>query len=82
MSDIGIRDTNRPEPDQLLQDIADYVIDFQADSAEARQTARYCLMDTLGCGILALNYPACARLLGPVVPEAEMRDGVRVRRRL
>ena len=72
MTDIGIRDANRPQPDQLLQDIADYVLEFKADSPEARRTARYCLMDTLGCGILALNYPACTRLLGPLVPGAEM----------
>ena len=68
MSDMGIRDANRPEPDRLLQDIADYVLDFRAESPEARETARYCLMDTLGCGILALKYPACTKLLGPVVP--------------
>ena len=77
MSDI-IRDASRPQPDQLLQDIADYVLQFQPDSDDARQTARYCLMDTLGCGILALSYPACSKLLGPVVPGADMNDGVRV----
>ena len=53
---MGIRDTRRPEPDQLLQDIADYVINFEAGSEEARRTAAHCLMDTLGCGILALKY--------------------------
>jgi 2-methylcitrate dehydratase len=72
------RDARRPEPDALLQEIADYVLSFSADSEEARRTARYCLMDTLGCGILALNYPACTKLLGPVVPGAEMRGGARV----
>ncbi len=75
---MGIRDASRPAPDRLLQDIADYVLNFRAGSPEARETARYCLMDTLGCGILALNYPACARLLGPVVPSAEMANGARV----
>ena len=78
MSHIGTRDTRRPEPDKLLQDIADYVLTFKADGREARETARHCLMDTLGCGILALNYPACTRLLGPLVPGAEMKGGARV----
>ncbi|MBI1731917.1 MAG: bifunctional 2-methylcitrate dehydratase/aconitate hydratase [Gammaproteobacteria bacterium] len=78
MSHIGIRDTRRPEPDKLLQDIADYVLTFRADGQEARETAHYCLMDTLGCGILALKYPACTRLLGPLVPGAEMKGGARV----
>jgi 2-methylcitrate dehydratase len=78
MSHMGIRDASRPAPDQLLQDIADYVLNFRADGREARETARYCLMDTLGCGILALNYPACSRLLGPVVPGADMANGARV----
>ena len=78
MSDMGIRDAHRPAPDALLQDIADYVINFTAGGDEARHTARYCLMDTLGCGILALNYPACVRLLGPVVPGAGMAGGARV----
>ena len=78
MSNMGVRDAHRPAPDTLLQNIADYVIDFRADGNEARQTARYCLMDTLGCGILALNYPACTRLLGPVIPGADMSGGARV----
>ena len=78
MAEMGIRDARRPEPDRLLQDIADYVIGFEADSGEARQTARHCLMDTLGCGILALNYPACVKLLGPIVPGAGLRGGARV----
>jgi 2-methylcitrate dehydratase len=78
MSNMGTRDAHRPEPDQLLQDIADYVMTFQADGEEARQTARYCLMDTLGCAMLALKYPACTKLLGPVVPGAAMAGGARV----
>jgi 2-methylcitrate dehydratase len=49
-----------------------------ADSVEARRIARYCLMDTLGCGILALGFPACTKLLGPVVPGAALRGGARV----
>jgi 2-methylcitrate dehydratase len=62
----------------LLTDIADYVLDHGGGSAEARRIARYCLMDTLGCGILALGFPACTRLLGPVVPGAELNGGARV----
>ena len=78
MSLIGGRDTERPPADRLLTQIADYVLDYRAGSAEARTIARYCLMDTLGCGILALRYPACTKLLGPVVPGASLPDGARV----
>ncbi|SFT28030.1 bifunctional 2-methylcitrate dehydratase/aconitate hydratase [Paenibacillus sp. BC26] len=72
------QDNSRPEPDQVLADMASYVTDYKVDSELAYETARYCLMDTLGCGMLALNYPACTKLLGPVVPGAEMEGGVRV----
>jgi len=75
---IGIKETKRPDPDQLLVDIADYVVDYKVESEEARNTARYCLMDTLGCGLLALNYPACTRMMGPVVPGATMNNGAHV----
>ncbi|NBD23979.1 bifunctional 2-methylcitrate dehydratase/aconitate hydratase [Paenibacillus glycinis] len=68
----------RPEPDQLLVDIADYAANYRIRSDSAYETARYCLMDTLGCGILALKYPACTKLLGPVVPGAELPEGVRI----
>ena len=78
MSLIGSRDTARPAPDPLLTKIADYVADFAADGGEARRIARYCLMDTLGCAILALGYPACTKLLGPVVPGATLAGGARV----
>jgi 2-methylcitrate dehydratase len=73
-----MRDASRPAPDRLLTEIADYVLGFSADGPEARDIARYCLMDTLGCGMLALNYPACTKLLGPLVPGAELRGGARV----
>jgi 2-methylcitrate dehydratase PrpD len=73
-----MRDAARPGPDRLLSEIADYVLEFPASGSEARSIARYCLMDTLGCGILALNYPACTKLLGPVVPGAQLRGGARV----
>jgi 2-methylcitrate dehydratase len=63
----------RPEPDKLLQQIADYVLAVDRIAEEqANETARLCLMDTLGCGLLALNYPACTKLLGPVVAGATM----------
>ncbi len=78
MSNMGIRDSKRPDPDKLLQDIADYVLNFKADSEEARTTAAYCLIDTLGCGMMALKYPACTKMLGPVVEGAEMQNGARV----
>jgi len=72
------RETHRPAPDTLFSEIADYVLEFEPDSAAARQTAYYCLLDTLGSGVLALNYPACTNLLGPVVPGAELAGGARV----
>ena len=75
---IGIKETKRPNPDQLLVDIADYIVDYKVTSEEALNTARYCLMDTLGCGLLALQYPACERMMGPVVPGATMTQGARV----
>ena len=68
----------RPEPDQLLQDIADYVINYDVTSAEALDTARNCLMDTLGCGLLALRFPACTKHLGPLVPGTTVLNGARV----
>ena len=78
MTRIGTRDTHRPSHDAVLTQIADYVLERDAGSEEARRIAAYCLMDTLGCGLLALNYPACTRLLGPLVPGADMTGGARV----
>jgi len=68
----------RPAPDQVLVDIADYVHDHLITSNEALDTARYCLMDTLGCGLEALSYPACTKLLGPVVPGSVVPNGSKV----
>lgn len=74
-----IRSAKRPSPDKVLVDIVDYVIKYDVSkSTEAMRTARHCLMDTLGCGLLALNYPACTKMLGPVVPGASMSGGSRV----
>jgi 2-methylcitrate dehydratase len=68
----------RPKPDKVLTDIADYVTRYQLTSAEAYETARYCLMDTLGCGLEALEYPACTKLLGPIVPGTVVPNGAKV----
>jgi 2-methylcitrate dehydratase len=68
----------RPEPDQVLVDIADYVIGYRIDSELALSTARNCLIDTLGCGLEALEYPACTKLLGPVVPGTVVPNGAKV----
>lgn len=79
MSNHDLTSAARPPADKLLQDIADYVLAVdKITSQEALETAAYCLMDTLGCGLLALNYPACTKLLGPVVEGADFRGGARV----
>jgi hypothetical protein len=67
--------TERPAPDQVLQDIADYVHDFNVDSELALETARLCLIDTLGCGLEGLQFPECASLLGPVVEGTTVPNG-------
>ncbi|TMH76846.1 MAG: 2-methylcitrate dehydratase, partial [Betaproteobacteria bacterium] len=68
----------RPRPDKVLVDIADYVSKHEIGSAEAYDTARLCLIDTLGCGLEALEYPACTKLLGPIVPGTSIQNGARV----
>jgi 2-methylcitrate dehydratase len=68
----------RPKPDKVLVDIADYIGKYEIKSAEAYNTARLCLMDTLGCGLEALEYPACTKLLGPLVPGTVVSKGARV----
>jgi 2-methylcitrate dehydratase len=68
----------RPKPDKVLVDIADYVTKYRIRSGEAYETARYCLMDTLGCGFEALEYPACTKLLGPVVHGTLVPNGAKV----
>ncbi|MCQ9615678.1 bifunctional 2-methylcitrate dehydratase/aconitate hydratase [Paenalcaligenes niemegkensis] len=67
-----------PQPDRVLVDIAEYVLNVEIKSADAYETALYCLIDTLGCGLEALQYPACTKLLGPVVPGATLTNGARV----
>ena len=68
----------RPKPDKVLELIASYAKDFEIKSADAYTTARYCLMDTLGCGFEALEYPACAKLMGPIVQGTVVPNGARV----
>ena len=68
----------RPKPDKVLTLIADYATKFPITSKEAYDTARYCLMDTLGCGFEALEYPACTKLLGPIDPETVVPRGAKV----
>src|SRR6516162_8780009 len=78
MSVNDSKSAQRPPPDAALVAIADYARNFTIRSAGAYDTARYCLMDTLACGFQALKYPACRKLLGPVVPGAVMPGGARV----
>ncbi|HKV97549.1 MAG TPA: bifunctional 2-methylcitrate dehydratase/aconitate hydratase [Gammaproteobacteria bacterium] len=78
MSHQDIKSAQRPAPEKVLTDIADYVLGYQIKGLEAYETARYCLMDTLACGMLALNYPACTKLLGPLVEGATLTGGARV----
>jgi 2-methylcitrate dehydratase len=72
------KSAQRPAPDQVLVNIADYALSHQITSEAAYETAYYCLMDTLACGFQALKYPACTKLMGPVVPGAVMPGGARV----
>src|SRR6202140_4106288 len=73
-----IKSAERPAPDHVLTAIADYALSFEITSALAYETASYCLMDTLACGFQALKYPACTKLMGPVVPGATLTGGARV----
>ena len=69
---------NRPEPDQVLVDIAEYIDHYEITSDEAYNTARSCLIDTIGCGLLALRFPECTKHLGSIVPETTVNHGARV----
>lgn len=75
---LGLRDNTKRETDALLVEIADYVIDYPINRDEAYQTARYVLIDSIGTAVLALRYPECAKLLGPLVPGTVVPYGVRV----
>jgi 2-methylcitrate dehydratase len=73
-----IKSAERPAPDHILTAIADYALSFEIKNKLAYETAGYCLMDTLACGFQALKYPACTKLMGPVVPGATLNNGARV----
>ncbi|KAA0987019.1 2-methylcitrate dehydratase [Pseudomonas sp. ANT_J12] len=74
----NVDQNNRPDYDTVLQDIADYVLTFKIEATEALDTARNCLMDTLGCGLLALRFPECTKHLGPIVEGTVVPFGARV----
>ena len=80
LTPVDARSAQRPEPDALLLELARFAHAPVIDSALAMETAHYCLMDTLACGLMALRYPACTRLLGPIVRGATLvTDGQHVR---
>ncbi len=68
----------RPKPESVLTKIADYATKYTVRSSDAYETARYCLIDTLGCGLEALEYPACTKLMGPIVPGTVVPNGAKV----
>merc|ERR1712093_810490 len=72
------KDSTRPPPDQVFDDIANYVHDFKIDSELAMNTARLCLYDTIGCGLECLRFDSCANLMGPVVEGTTVPNGARV----
>ncbi len=74
----SVEDNIKPEYDRVIIDLVDYVINQDIDSSSAYETARLCLMDSLGCAMLALTFPECIKLLGPVVPNAFLSGGARV----
>lgn len=78
MSNMGIKSAQRPAFDDVLQKMADYVMDYEVINDEAYRTAHYCLLDTIACGLMALNFPACTKMMGPIVPGATMKGGARV----
>jgi len=78
MSDRTAESNIRPPPDQVLVEIAEYVTNYVILSEDAFETARLCLLDSLGCALLALSYPECTKLLGPVVPGVTISPGARV----
>lgn len=71
-------DNRRPEFDKVIQTIVDYALNYQSKSKDAIDTAYYCLLDTLGCGFLALDYPECRKMLGPITPDSNYPTGVYV----
>ena len=78
MSSHDIRSAARPAPDQPMVDIANYVANYAIESKEAYDTARYVLLDSLACAMLAMKFPECVKHLGPLVPGATLPGGARV----
>ncbi|XCS09742.1 bifunctional 2-methylcitrate dehydratase/aconitate hydratase [Aeribacillus pallidus] len=78
MAEVLVKNNENRQTDKLLEEIAYYVLNKEIQSKEAFETARYVLLDTLGCGILALRYPECTKLLGPIVPGTVVPNGCRV----
>ena len=78
MTELDVRSAKRPDPDQPLVDVAEYVADFHIHSTEAYDTARHVLLDSLGTAMLAMKFPECVKHLGPLVPGATMPGGARV----
>jgi 2-methylcitrate dehydratase len=78
MSSPDIRSAARPDPDRSMVDIAEYVTGYRIESDEAYETARYMLMDSLACAMLAMKFPDCVKHLGPIVPGAVLPGGARV----
>ena len=71
-----VESNERPDYDKVIEDIADYVTGYEVKSDEAWDTARNCLMDTLGCGLLALRFPECSKHLGPLVEGTSVPNGL------
>ncbi len=78
MNNTDIRAAERPEFDQAISDIVDYVINYTVESEEALETAHYCLLDSIACGLLAMKFPECVKHLGPVVPGATLDTGAKI----
>lgn len=78
MGELLVKNNEKQQTDLLLEEIANYVLNQEIVSQEAFETARYVLLDTLGCGILALRYPECTKLLGPIVPGTVVPNGCRI----
>jgi 2-methylcitrate dehydratase len=78
MSSHDIRSAQRPDPDPPMVDVANYVADYAIASKEAYDTARYMLLDSLACAMLAMRFPECVKHLGPLVPGAVLPGGARV----
>lgn len=74
----NVEQNERPDYDTVIQSIADYVLDFEISSDEAWDTARNCLIDTIGCGLLALRFPECTKHLGPIAEGTIVPNGARV----